>query len=125
MTMLTEKFDAYGDVLPDVARDEREAAKTASAVLSRIGQYAFWLLVIAASEDPAMLRYLDGANSNTIGGAGTGAGGPPLDPVLPPLLPLLRPALDARQVHGDSGLGGAVLPPAAAGTGRAADRGRS
>jgi purine nucleosidase len=28
--------------------------------------------------------------------------------------PLLRPALDARQVHGDSGLGGAVLPPAAA-----------
>ena len=43
MTMLTEKFDAYGDVLPDVARDEREAA---SAVLSRIGQYAFWLLVI-------------------------------------------------------------------------------
>jgi purine nucleosidase len=28
--------------------------------------------------------------------------------------PLLRPALDARQVHGDSGLGGAVLPPAEA-----------
>ena len=26
--------------------------------------------------------------------------------------PLLRPALDARHVHGDSGLGGAVLPPA-------------
>ena len=25
--------------------------------------------------------------------------------------PLLRPALDARQVHGDSGLGGATLPP--------------
>ena len=46
MTMLTEKFDAYGDVLPDVARDEREAPKTASAVLSRIGLYAFWLLVI-------------------------------------------------------------------------------
>ncbi len=29
--------------------------------------------------------------------------------------PLLRPALDARQVHGESGLGGAVLPAAAAG----------
>ena len=29
--------------------------------------------------------------------------------------PLLRPALDARQVHGDSGLGGAVLRPPAAG----------
>jgi purine nucleosidase len=28
--------------------------------------------------------------------------------------PLLRPALDARQVHGDSGLGGAMLPPPAA-----------
>jgi purine nucleosidase len=28
--------------------------------------------------------------------------------------PLLRPALDARHVHGDSGLGGAVLPPPAA-----------
>jgi purine nucleosidase len=27
--------------------------------------------------------------------------------------PLLRPMLDARQVHGESGLGGAVLPPAA------------
>ena len=45
MAMLSEKFDAYGDVLPDVARDG-EAAKTASAVMSRIGQYAFWLLVI-------------------------------------------------------------------------------
>ncbi|MFY9934201.1 MAG: nucleoside hydrolase, partial [Streptosporangiaceae bacterium] len=29
--------------------------------------------------------------------------------------PLVRPALDARHVHGDSGLGGAVLPPAVAG----------
>jgi purine nucleosidase len=29
--------------------------------------------------------------------------------------PLLRPALDARHVHGDSGLGGAVLPPPVAG----------
>ena len=29
--------------------------------------------------------------------------------------PLLRPALDARHVHGESGLGGAVLPPPAAG----------
>jgi purine nucleosidase len=28
--------------------------------------------------------------------------------------PLLRPALDARQVHGESGLGGATLPPPAA-----------
>ena len=46
MMMLTEKFDAYGEALPDAARDEREAAETVSVVLSRIGQYAFWLLVI-------------------------------------------------------------------------------
>jgi hypothetical protein len=44
--MLTEKFDAFGEVLPDVARDKREAGATASATLSRIGQYVFWLLVI-------------------------------------------------------------------------------
>jgi purine nucleosidase len=30
-------------------------------------------------------------------------------------VPLLRPALDARHVHGDTGLGGAVLPQPAAG----------
>ena len=42
MTMLTEKFDAYGDVLPEVACDEREAVKTTSEVLSRIGhRYRF------------------------------------------------------------------------------------
>jgi purine nucleosidase len=37
--------------------------------------------------------------------------------------PLLRPALDARQVHGDSGLGGAALPPPAGapGAGHAID----
>ena len=42
--MPTEKFDAYGEVLPDAARGQREAS--ASAVLSRIGQYMFWLLVV-------------------------------------------------------------------------------
>ena len=35
--------------------------------------------------------------------------------------PLLRPALDAGRVHGDSGLGGAVLPP----PGRAASEGHA
>ena len=44
--MLIEKFDAYGDVLPDAARGKREAVTTASGVLSRIGQYVFWLLVV-------------------------------------------------------------------------------
>ncbi len=40
-----------------------------------------------------------------------GAAGTPVTPGCAG--PLLRPALDARQVHGESGLGGAVLPPAA------------
>jgi hypothetical protein len=46
MTMLTEKFDAYGEVSAATARDRREAATTASAALGRAGQVAFWLLVI-------------------------------------------------------------------------------
>jgi purine nucleosidase len=41
-----------------------------------------------------------------------GAAGTPVTAGCPG--PLLRPALDARQVHGDSGLGGAVLPPPSA-----------
>src|SRR6202451_4868018 len=42
-----------------------------------------------------------------------GAAGTPVTAGCPG--PLLRPALDARQGHGDSGLGGATLPPPAAG----------
>ena len=45
MTMLTEKFDAYGAVLTEAAPGKREAG-TAPALLSRIGQSIFWLLVI-------------------------------------------------------------------------------
>jgi hypothetical protein len=41
--MLTEKFDAYGEVLPDAAR---ESLRTTSAVLGHIGQFVFWLLVV-------------------------------------------------------------------------------
>jgi hypothetical protein len=44
--MLTEKFDAYGEVLPDAPRDSREAASAASRVLGGVGQYVFWLLVV-------------------------------------------------------------------------------
>jgi len=36
--MLTEKFDAYGEVLPAAAR---ESSRTASAVLGHIGQFVF------------------------------------------------------------------------------------
>jgi hypothetical protein len=45
--MLIEKFDAYGEVLPDAGRDQREAVRPVSGVLGRIGQYVFWLLVVA------------------------------------------------------------------------------
>jgi len=44
--MLTEKFDAYGEVLPEAAHGKRDAGRPVSAVLSRVGQYVFWLLVV-------------------------------------------------------------------------------
>lgn len=44
--MPTEKFDAYGEELPDAARGKREAGGAASTALGRIGQYVFWLLVV-------------------------------------------------------------------------------
>jgi hypothetical protein len=44
--MLTEKFDAYGEVLREAGRGNRDAAGSASAVLNRIGQSLFWLLVV-------------------------------------------------------------------------------
>jgi hypothetical protein len=44
--MLADKFDAYGEVLPDGSRGKRKAG-TASTAISRVGQYAFWLVVVA------------------------------------------------------------------------------
>ncbi len=44
--MLSEKFDAYGEVLRDAAGGQPETATAASAALGRVGQYAFWLLVV-------------------------------------------------------------------------------
>ena len=68
MAMLTQKFDAYGGVLPDVVRDRREAAKTASVVVSRIGQYAFWLLVIIIVS--ARIIYYPASPASEFRGAG-------------------------------------------------------
>jgi hypothetical protein len=65
--MLTEKFDAFGEVLPDVSRDKREAGTTASAVLSRIGQYVFWLLVIVIVS--ARIIYYPASPSFKVGSA--------------------------------------------------------
>jgi hypothetical protein len=65
--MLTEKFDAFGEVLPDVVRDKREAGTTASAALSRIGQYVFWLLVIVIVS--ARIIYYPASPSFEVGSA--------------------------------------------------------
>jgi hypothetical protein len=45
--MPTEKFDAYGEELPKAARARRDASGAASVFLGRVGQYLFWLLVVA------------------------------------------------------------------------------
>jgi hypothetical protein len=43
--MSTEHFEPYGEVLPEF-RPGRRKPPTASAVLSAVGQYSFWLLVV-------------------------------------------------------------------------------
>jgi hypothetical protein len=44
--MLTEKFEPYGEPLPEFRSGKREQPKAASAILSAVGQYTFWLLVV-------------------------------------------------------------------------------
>jgi hypothetical protein len=44
--MLTEKFEPYGEPLPEFRSGKREQPKAASAILSAVGQYSFWLLVV-------------------------------------------------------------------------------
>ena len=65
--MLTEKFDAYGEILPDGARDKRDAAGAASVVLGRIGQCVFWLLVIIIVSTRVL--YYPAAPAFEVGGA--------------------------------------------------------
>jgi hypothetical protein len=66
--MLTEKFDAYGEVLPDAARGKRDAAGSASAVLNRIGQSLFWLLVVMIVS--ARIIYYPASPTFVVGSAG-------------------------------------------------------
>ena len=66
--MLTEKFDAYGEMLPDTAQGGREPAKTASAVLNRVGQYVFWLLVVVIVS--ARVIYYPASPTFQVGSAG-------------------------------------------------------
>ena len=65
--MLTEKFDAYGEALPDAARSKRAAAGPASAVLSRIGQSLFWLLVVVIVS--ARIIYFPASPASVVGSA--------------------------------------------------------
>ena len=43
--MSSEKYDAYGEALPETPDGRREGT-AASVLLGRIGQAVFWLLVI-------------------------------------------------------------------------------
>jgi hypothetical protein len=43
--MSTEKFEPYGEALPDAGSGTHEHSK-ASAILSAVGQYGFWFLVV-------------------------------------------------------------------------------
>jgi hypothetical protein len=45
--MLAEKFDPYGELLPDDAGGKAYVTKAASVLLSRVGQLVFWVLAIA------------------------------------------------------------------------------
>jgi hypothetical protein len=44
--MLTEKFEPYGEPLPEFRSGKREQPKATSAILSVVGQYSFWFLVV-------------------------------------------------------------------------------
>lgn len=66
--MLTEKFDAYGEVLPDAVRGEREAVRGASVILGRFGQYVFWLLVVVILS--ARIMFYPASPAFEIGSAG-------------------------------------------------------
>ena len=76
--MLTEKFDAYGEVLPDAAGGQPEAASGASSMLARAGQYAFWLLVVVIVSVPdsgtAVICHFPATSASASAGGGAGAG---------------------------------------------------
>ena len=44
--MPTEKFEPFGEPLPGNRAAAREQRTDASAILSAVGQYSFWLLVV-------------------------------------------------------------------------------
>ena len=44
--MSTEKYEPFGEPLPGNGSAVREQPRAASAILSAVGQYSFWLLVV-------------------------------------------------------------------------------
>jgi hypothetical protein len=64
--MSTEKYDAYGEALPEALARRSEA--TSAAVLSRIGQVVFWLLVITIVA--ARIIYYPASLAFDVGSAG-------------------------------------------------------
>lgn len=44
--MLAEKFDPYGEILPDDIRGKVESAEPVPSLVLRLGQVAFWMLVV-------------------------------------------------------------------------------
>lgn len=62
-----EKYDAYGEALPD-ASDVRREARSASVLLGRIGQAVFWLLVITIVA--ARIIYYPSSPAFDVGSAG-------------------------------------------------------
>src|SRR6476661_153469 len=43
--MSTEKFEPYGEPLPEFRSGNREHPRATSAILNAVGQYSFWFLV--------------------------------------------------------------------------------
>jgi hypothetical protein len=44
--MSTEKFELFGEPLPETGLGKPERPKAESAILSAVGRYVFWLLVV-------------------------------------------------------------------------------
>lgn len=44
--MLTGKFDAFGEAMPDTLPSKGEAPGSLSRIAGRIGRWVFWLLVV-------------------------------------------------------------------------------
>ena len=65
--MSSDKYDAYGEALPDAADDRREGT-AGSVLLGRIGQAVFWLLVITIVA--ARIIYYPAGPTFEVGSAG-------------------------------------------------------